>query len=207
MLHTAAARVGGLDIGFVPGKGGKATAPDAGANGRAVPARRRRIRDFSQQGPSSSISARMATVAHTAPMSSCRAPPTPKSPAPTSTPKAACSWPTGPVFAPGDAKEDWAIFRALSGVLGNPLPFDSLSQLRDRFIARVSAFSARSTRSRRQIRRMIGELAKAGGKAGTAPFMSPVNDFYLTNPIARASTVMAECSALGHPRRSRQAAE
>jgi NADH-quinone oxidoreductase subunit G len=42
----------------------------------------------------------------------------------------------------------------------------------------------------------IGRLAKLGGDTGKAAFKSPVSDFYLTNPIARASAVMAECSAL-----------
>jgi NADH-quinone oxidoreductase subunit G len=91
VLHTAAARVGGLDVGFVPGEGGKDVAGMLGALGRAVPARRRRDRHHAAARRSSSISARMATPARTAPTSSCRVRPIPKSPAPTSTPKAASS--------------------------------------------------------------------------------------------------------------------
>ena len=62
-------------------------------------------------------------------------------------------------FAPGEAKEDWAILRALSDVLGKQLPFDSLAQLRAQALCGVSASGARSTRSRRQ---MPADLGKAG---------------------------------------------
>jgi NADH-quinone oxidoreductase subunit G len=98
-------------------------------------------------------------------------------------------------FPPGDAKEDWAILRALSDVLGHRLPFDSLPQLR----AALCGVPA-SRRNRRHRGRRNGRDRRAGaGQAGQAfergPFASPVKDFYLTNPIARASAVMAECSA------------
>ena len=53
----------------------------------------------------------------------------------------------------------------------------------------------------------IEKLAKLGGSADKAPFRSSVDDFYLTNPIARASAVMAECSALAHAARNMTAAE
>jgi len=99
------------------------------------------------------------------------------------------------VFPPGDAREDWAILRALSDVLGKRLPFDSLSALREQLFAAHPHLAA------------IGELAPAdgadiealagkGGALADAPLTSPIVDFYLTNPIARASAVMAECSAL-----------
>ncbi len=98
-------------------------------------------------------------------------------------------------FAPGDAKEDWAILRALSDVLGKKLPFDSLPQLRSKLYAEfphfadIDGIAASGTEG-------LGRLARAGGEIGRAPFASAVKDFYLTNPIARASAVMAECSAL-----------
>jgi len=53
----------------------------------------------------------------------------------------------------------------------------------------------------------IRKLASLGGKPGKSPFRSPIEDFYLTNPIARASTVMAECSALAEGRAAMSAAE
>jgi len=98
-------------------------------------------------------------------------------------------------FPPGDAREDWAILRALSEALGAKLPYDSLAQLRRQMFAahphlmRIDEIAAGDAAD-------IGKLAKLGGEAGKAAFKSPVSDFYLTNPIARASAVMAECSAL-----------
>ena len=100
-------------------------------------------------------------------------------------------------FPPGDAREDWAILRALSGVLGHTLPYDSLAQLRQALFAahphfmRLDQIAAGNAAD-------IEKLAKLGGNADKAPFHSPVADFYLTNPIARASATMAECSALAN---------
>ena len=98
-------------------------------------------------------------------------------------------------FPPGDAREDWAILRALSAVLGCTLPYDSLGQLRRAMsaahphLARIGEITPGNPAD-------IEKLAKLGGAADKAPFKSPVADFYLTNPIARASAIMAECSAL-----------
>jgi NADH-quinone oxidoreductase subunit G len=98
-------------------------------------------------------------------------------------------------FAPGDAREDWAILRALSEVLGHKLPFDSLSQLRSKLYAEYPHFAAIDGIAPGTADQVLA-LARLGGKLGRAPFVSPITDFYLTNPIARASAVMAECSAL-----------
>lgn len=98
-------------------------------------------------------------------------------------------------FAPGDAREDWAIIRALSDVLGRKLPFDSLGELRAKLcaahphFAEVDGIAAGSSDE-------IAALAQKAGEMAKSVFASPVKDFYLTNPIARASAVMAECSAL-----------
>ena len=98
-------------------------------------------------------------------------------------------------FPPGDAREGWAILRALSDALGKKLPYDSLAQLRAALIAAhpqygqvddVVAANADDVKA----------LAGLGGATDKAPFGSAVADFYLTNPIARASAVMAECSAV-----------
>jgi NADH-quinone oxidoreductase subunit G len=102
-------------------------------------------------------------------------------------------------FPPGEAREDWAIVRALSDVLGKKLPFDSLGALRQAIfravphLMRVDQIEAGNP----------ADLKTLGGKGGSvekAPFKTPVEDYYLTNPIARASAVMAECSRLasGH---------
>ena len=99
-------------------------------------------------------------------------------------------------FAPGEAREDWAILRALSDVLGHKLPFDSLAQLRAQAPRRVSA-SGRDRRDRgRRRRRYRARSRRSAAPLAKGAFASPVKDFYLTNPIARASAVMAECSAL-----------
>jgi NADH-quinone oxidoreductase subunit G len=108
-------------------------------------------------------------------------------------------------FPPGEAREDWAIARALSQVVGHTLPFDSLSVLRASLFAeyphlqRIGAVAPCDPEG-------VRALAARGGQMGTAAFRSPIEDFYLTNPIARASAVMAECSALAE-RHAQAAAE
>jgi NADH-quinone oxidoreductase subunit G len=98
-------------------------------------------------------------------------------------------------FPPGDAREDWAIIRALSDVLGRKLPYDSLSALRQAMfkatphLMRIDSIETGQADA-------IKTLAGKGGSVEKTPFKSPVEDFYLTNPIARASAVMAECSRL-----------
>ncbi len=93
------------------------------------------------------------------------------------------------VFPPGDAREDWAILRALSDVLGHTLPFDTLDQLRAKMAADVPALGN------------IGEIAPFAWSlpnldaAAGGPVGYPIRDFYLTNAIARASDTMQRCSA------------
>ena len=93
------------------------------------------------------------------------------------------------VFPPGDAREDWAIFRALSEVLGSKLPFDSIDQLREQMAAEVPALGR------------INEIAPFEWKVPSMPSWAageiayPIQDFYLTNAIARASETMQRCSA------------
>jgi NADH-quinone oxidoreductase subunit G len=80
-------------------------------------------------------------------------------------------------------------------VLGHRLPYDSLGQLRRALFAahpllqRIGAVEAADPAA-------VGKLAALGGTPDKAAFVSPVDDFYLTNPIARASAVMAECSVI-----------
>ncbi|MDQ8728744.1 NADH-quinone oxidoreductase subunit NuoG [Bradyrhizobium sp. LHD-71] len=108
-------------------------------------------------------------------------------------------------FPPGDARDDWSIIRALSDVLGKRLDYDSLPALRQ------ALFKARPHMMRiDQIEQGgaddIRKLAAGSGAYDKTPFKSPVTDFYLTNPIARASAIMAECSKLAVDR-VQQAAE
>jgi len=110
------------------------------------------------------------------------------------------------VFPPGDAREDWAILRALSEHLGQKLPYDSLSQLRAALfkthphLQQVDAVAAGDPAA-------VRKLAGLGGTTDKTPFRSAVEDFYLTNPIARASAVMAECSAIAEGATTMTAAE
>jgi NADH-quinone oxidoreductase subunit G len=100
-------------------------------------------------------------------------------------------------FPPGDAREDWAILRALSGVLGHTLPYDSLAQLRQALFAAYPHFM-RIDQIAPAAAGDIQKLAKRGGTADRATLRSSVPEFYLSNPIARASATMAECSALAN---------
>src|SRR6185436_8279658 len=102
-------------------------------------------------------------------------------------------------FPPGEAREEWAILRALSDVLGHTLPYDSLSQLRAtlfKSLPHMMKIDQIEAGDPADIRR----LASIGGSPDKTAFASPIEDFYLTNPIARASAVMAECSALAEGR-------
>ncbi|WP_425085021.1 NADH-quinone oxidoreductase subunit NuoG [Ruegeria profundi] len=92
-------------------------------------------------------------------------------------------------FAPGEAKENWAILRALSAELEATLPFDSLAQLRTALIEAVPHLA----RIDEVIENEVQPLE--AGSLGKASFRNAVKDFYLTNPIARASQLMAELSA------------
>jgi NADH-quinone oxidoreductase subunit G len=99
------------------------------------------------------------------------------------------------VFPKGEAREDWAILRALSERVGERLPYDTLGQLRARLFADHPTFG--------QIDHAPGSIpapfdlaaVTAEGEVSDAPFAGPIKDFYFTNPIARASVTMAECSA------------
>jgi NADH-quinone oxidoreductase subunit G len=99
-------------------------------------------------------------------------------------------------FPPGEAREDWAIIRALSDVLGKKLPYDSLGALRQAIFKVVPHLMRVGQIAPGGGVADIKTLAGKGGSAEKAPFKPAVEDFYLTNPIARASAVMAECSRL-----------
>jgi NADH-quinone oxidoreductase subunit G len=90
-------------------------------------------------------------------------------------------------FAPGDAREDWTIFRALSDLIGKPLPFDRFDQLRAAMIAEVPELGQDG------IIDMPWSPPKLGAKA-SGPVSYPIKDFYLTNAICRASPTMRRCS-------------
>jgi len=98
-------------------------------------------------------------------------------------------------FPPGDAREDWAIIRALSEAVGKKLPYDSLAQLRQAIFKAVPHLM-RIDQIEPGDAAGVKALAARGGSVEKGAFKSPIVDFYLTNPITRASAVMAECSKL-----------
>ena len=197
ILHTEAALPGALDIGFVPGEGGLDTGamlkPDAldvlfllGVDEVDAPA-----------GPYVVyIGTHGDRGAHRADVILPGAAYPEKSGLYVNT-EGRVQMANRAAFPPGDAREDWAILRALSDVLGHRLPYDSLSALRQAMFAahphlmRIDQIAPGDAAD-------IGKLAAIGGTSDKAAFGAAVTDFYLTNPIARASATMAECSALAN---------
>ena len=98
-------------------------------------------------------------------------------------------------FPPGEAREDWAILRALSEVLKQTLPFDSLMALRA-LLVEAYPHLGHVDEALAADPAALSALAQKGGATDKAAFVSAVEDFYLTNPIARASATMGECAAL-----------
>jgi NADH-quinone oxidoreductase subunit G len=206
VLHTAAARVGALDVGFVPGIGGRNAAdmvkPGAldvlfllGADEIDVPpgAFVVYIGTHGDQGaqradvilPGAAYPEKSSIYVNT---------------------EGRVQMSTRASFPPGDAREDWAILRALSDVLGHKLSYDSLAQLRQALfkahphLQKIDQIAAGS-------RADISALAAQGGNPDRAAFAAVIDDFYLTNPIARASAVMAECSVIAEGHAALTAAE
>jgi NADH-quinone oxidoreductase subunit G len=196
VLHRAAARVGGLELGFVPGPGGRDVHAirEGGQSGKVeflylLGADELALDGFGAcfvvyQGHHGDRGAQHADVV---------------------LPGAAYTEKDGTyvntegrvqrgrrsVFPPGDAREDWAILRALSGRVGRPLPFASLAELR----SRLGAAHPDLVLPDALLRGEWGEFGEPGPVAPT-PFTYPIADFYRTDPISRASGTMAECSAL-----------
>ena len=98
-------------------------------------------------------------------------------------------------FPPGEAREDWAILRALSEHLGSTLPWNNLDELRAAMYRQAPHLSRLDQLTSADASQLV-ELASAEGAMSGAAFRSPVTDFYMTNPIARASKTMADCSAM-----------
>lgn len=200
LLHNAAARVGGLDIGFVPHDGGVCSADQIGLAGKGD------LDVLFLLGADEYDTAAMGEAfvvyvgthgdagAHRADVILPAATYTEKSGTYVNT-EGRVQMAMRAVFPPGDAKEDWAIFRALSAVLGKPLPFNSLQQLRAALYAEYPHLAQLD-----QIKPVApGDLASLANKAvktKKARFAPVISEFYLTNPIARSSAVMGECAAL-----------
>jgi len=206
VLHQAASRVGALDLGFVPGEGGL-TARQMAASGALDVAFLLGV-DEIDIAPGAFViyigthgdrgAARADVVLPGAAY--------PEKSATYLNTDGRVQMATRASFPPGDAREDWAILRALSDVLGRKLPYDSLSSLRQALYAAYPHFMRIGTIAAGDATD-VQTLAAVGGAADKAPFRSGVGDFYFTNPIARCSAVMAECSALAIGRSAMTAAE
>src|SRR4051794_20550100 len=196
VLHTAAARVGGLDLALLPGEGGRDVAGilEGAASGEievVVLIGADEI-DTAPLGNAFVIyqghhGDRGATVADVV------------LPGAAYTEKHATYVNTEgrpqraklAVFPPGDAKEDWKILRALSEVLGRTIRLDTLAQVRGRMAGLAPHLAAID-----QIEHAAwGEFGAGDGTSDKASFGSPVQNFYLTNPISRASAIMRDCVA------------
>jgi NADH-quinone oxidoreductase subunit G len=196
VLHTAAARVGALDVGFVPGEGGMDARAMAQAG--ALDVLFNLGADEIEVGPGAFVvyqGTHGDRGAHRADVILPGAAYTEKSGLYVNT-EGRVQLANRGAFAPGEAREDWAILRALSDVLGRRLPFDSQAALRQELFKEAPHLAALGEAQPADAAEAVEALAGLGGETGREPFESPVLDFYLTNPIARASGVMAECSAM-----------
>ena len=199
VLHTAASRVAALDLGFVPQNGGRDVAGIlAGCEAREIDVvfnlgadeidpKRLAGAFVIYQGHHGDVGARSADII---------------------LPGAAYTEQSGvyantegraqmgarALFAPGDAREDWAILRALSAHAGKTLPYDDLFALRQAMIADAPSLGRLDQIGENDAPFDLTQVGAEGAMDAT-PFTSPIADYYLTNPIARASATMAECSA------------
>ncbi len=196
ILHTAASRVAGLDLGFVPGAGGKDMSGMLSGGMEVVYLLGADEFDTSRLGKAFVIyqGSHGDNGAHIADVVLPGSAYTEKSATYVNT-EGRAQQTTRAAFAPGQAKDDWSILRALSAHAGQTLPYDNLAALRAAMyksaplLARLNTVVAGDPSA-------IGTLANLGGSMTSASFVNTVRDFYLTNPISRASTIMGELSAL-----------
>jgi NADH-quinone oxidoreductase subunit G len=196
VLHTAAGRVGALELGFVPGPGGR----DLG--GILAGADRGEVEIVYLLGADELETTRLGKAfviyqghhgdrgAHRADVILPGAAYTEKHGTYVNT-EGRVQRGLPATFPPGDAREDWKILRALAEHLKLGLPYDSLAQLRARLPLASPVFGVLD----RAQPGAWGEFGKVG-PMDPAPFVSPIADFYMTDPVSRASETMAKCSEL-----------
>ena len=195
VLHTTAARVGGLDLGLVPGEGGRDVAGilagcEKGEIGAVyllaadeIDTKRLGKAFVIYQGHHGDAGAHRADVilpgaAYT------------EKPGTYVNTEGRVQLGRRAGYPPGDAREDWAILRALSERLGKTLSYDTLAQVRSRLVSVNKIFAAID----QQAPGAWGSFGKAGATTDAA-FVSAVANFYMTCPISRASRTMADCMA------------
>jgi NADH-quinone oxidoreductase subunit G len=194
VLHTAAARVAGLDLGLLPGEGGRDVAAilDGAQSGE--------IETVVLYGADEIAGAALGDAfviyigshgdrgAHRADVILPSAAYTEKQAIYVNT-EGRPQMAERAAFPPGEAREDWKIFRALSEHLDAKLDFDTVEALRVKMFEVAPHLSQLD-----QIAPAGAPQAPEAGKAEASVFASPVEDFYFTNPIARASATMADCA-------------
>jgi len=206
VLHTAAARVGALDLGFVPGAEGRNAAAMAapGALDLVFLLGADEI-DIAPGAFVVYIGTHGDAGAHRADVILPGAAYPEKSGVYVNT-EGRVQMAGRASFPPGEAREDWAILRALSDVLGRKLAYDSLAQLRQALL-KAHPHLQRVGQLAPTERADVAALAARGGAFEKIAFGRALDDFYLTNPVARASATMAECSVIAERRGALTAAE
>ncbi len=194
VLHTAAARIAGLDLGLLPGEGGRDVAAilDGAQSGE--------IETVVLYGADEIAGAALGDAfviyigshgdrgAHRADVILPSAAYTEKQAIYVNT-EGRPQMAERAAFPPGEAREDWKIFRALSEHLDAKLDFDTVEALRVKMFEVAPHLSQLD-----QIAPAGAPQAPEAGKAEASVFASPVDNFYFTNPIARASATMADCA-------------
>jgi NADH-quinone oxidoreductase subunit G len=206
VLHTAAARVGGLDIGFVPGANALSAAAMAERGALDILFLLGADEIEIESGPFVIyIGTHGDRGAHRADVILPGAAYPEKSAIYVNT-EGRVQMATRASFPPGEAREDWAILRALSEVLGQRLPYDSLGALR-RALFKAHPHMQRAGQIAAGSPSDIEALAALGGSTAKDAFIPAIENYYFTNPIARASAIMAECSVIAEDATPRVAAE
>jgi len=194
ILHTAAARVAGLDLGLVPGEDGRDVAGilDGAAAGE--------IEVVYLLGADEIDTSKLANAfviyqghhgdagAHAADVILPGAAYTEKDGTYANT-EGRVQRGKRATFPPGDAREDWAILRALSDVLGKTLPYNNILELQVHMAKTAPALAEIDTLAPSSWRDY-----GTSGEMENAPFESPIRNFYMTDPICRASETMAACT-------------
>ena len=196
ILHRAASRVGGMDLGFLPGEGGRDVAGivDGAGKGEIDLLWLLGADEIDMDGLGSAFVVYQGhhgdAGAHRADVILPGAAYTEKDATWVNT-EGRVQHGRRAAYPPGDAREDWTIIRAFSAVLEQPLPYDNLAQLRQHIADVVPSLDAVDEVA-------PGDMGAFGvaGDVGGEPFESPVSDYYLANAICRASSMMAECSRL-----------
>jgi NADH-quinone oxidoreductase subunit G len=194
VLHTAAGRVGALEVGFVPGPGGR------DLEGILSGAESGEIEAVYLLGADEIDTTRLGNAfviyqghhgdrgAHRADVILPGAAYTEKNAIYVNT-EGRAQMARMATFPPGEAREDWKILRALSEVLGRTLGFDSLAQLRRRLADASPVFAEIDA----VVPAAWGPFGAAGQMDG-APFRRAIENYYMTDPISRASATMAKCT-------------